>query len=355
MKRSIQILARLYALVLNLYPCAYQVEYGEELQAVFYLAVNDAAQRDGLSVLWMGLRELRDLPCSIILEHWRERRKHNMATERGSLFTFKSGSWREALAALVPFLLAGVSTLLDYLPPPTILPQWLEIVIAILLLGSLLSLSVIGVTKRFPRWFLPYVGLLFPLFSAYIISDLVPNPYDVLPAAADSWLLRQITYSVKLWIGLLVAGLFVVLIARLLPPLRPFYVRVRRDWTLLSFILYGATLFCLLAGFDDYVGEEPYQIMALLLLAGGGWVYLRSARPWRRIVALLGGLTLAMAVAAAGKVILRSSANWPYARHVPWQPAAMSVIIMWGWLALVISAPALLNLLPRSDEGLRTE
>ena len=51
MRRSIQILTRLYALLLNLYPRAYRVEYGEERQAVYTLAVDEAAQQGGFSVI----------------------------------------------------------------------------------------------------------------------------------------------------------------------------------------------------------------------------------------------------------------------------------------------------------------
>ena len=83
-----------------------------------------------------------------------------------------------------------------------------------------------------------------------------------------------------------------------MPPLRPFYQRLRRDWTLLSFLLYGSTLFVLVFAFDDYINEEPYKIAAMLLLVAGGWLYLRSARPWQRLLALSAGLTLGMTVAA---------------------------------------------------------
>lgn len=351
MKRSIHILARVYALLLNLYPRAYQVEYGEELETVFNLAANEVAQRGGFSVIWMSLRELRDLPGAIILEHRRERRKQEMTTERGSLLNFEPGSWREAMAALAPFLLFGVfPTFLDYLRLSTIGPKWLEIVLALSLLGSLLSLFVIGVVKGFPRWFLPYVGLPLTLFSVYIFSDLVSSLRNVLIMPADPWFLVQFAYQGQLWIGLLAAGLFVVLITRTLPPWRPFYWRLRRDWTLLSFIMYGATLFALLFTFDDYVNEEPYKIVAMLLLAAGGCFYLRGAHAWQRLLALFTGLTLAMIVAAAGKVILNSSQNWPYPRDFTWHTEVICTVIIWGWLVVVILTPVLLNLLPRPDK-----
>ncbi len=160
MNRCIQLLARLYALLLNLYPRVYQVEYNEERQIVFNMVVHEAAQQGGMTVIWISLRELRDLPGAIILAHRRERGKHKMTTDKDSLLTFEPGSWREAVAALAPFLLFGAfPTFLGYLRLATIVPHWLEIVLALNLLGLFLSLFVIGVIKGFPRWFLPYVGL----------------------------------------------------------------------------------------------------------------------------------------------------------------------------------------------------
>jgi hypothetical protein len=40
---------------------------------------------------------------------------------------------------------------------------------------------------------------------------------------------------------------------------------------------------------------------------------------------------------------------WPHSHFFTWQTEAMSTVIMWGWLVLVIFAPALLDLLPHPD------
>jgi len=348
MKRRIPVLTRLYGLLLKLYPRAYQAEYGEELQSVFDMTVNETIQRGGLSVIRMSLRELRDLPGAIALEHWRERSKRNMVAEGGSRFTFDPGSWRETLVALAPFLIFGVFPALSYLRL-TGVPQWLEVVLAIGLLGALLALLVIGIIKGVPRWFLPYLGFPLALFSVYGAFGLMRNLHAAWLIPQGSWILRQTVYQGLLWSGLLVAAFCVALVTRVVAPWRSFHWRLRGDWTLLPFALYGATLLALFLTFDDYAGEEPYTIVGLLLLAAGGWFYLRSTRPWRRSLALFSGLTSAMAVAAAGKAILYSSPIWPYPRHFTWQREAMGTVIMWGWLALAIFAPGLLGLLARPD------
>jgi hypothetical protein len=144
-------------------------------------------------------------------------------------------------------------------------------------------------------------------------------------------------------------ALFVVLVTRAVPVWHPLHRLLRRDGTLLSFSLYGAALFALSLTFDDYVGDRPYKIAATLLLAAGAWCYLRSARPWQRLLALFAGLTSSMAVAAVGKAILYANPSWHHSGLFTPRSEAMSTIIMWGWLVLAISAPALLILLPRSD------
>jgi len=354
-KRNKRILTRLYALLLNLYPRAYRVEYDEELQTVFNLAVNEAAQQGGFSVIWMSIRELRDLPGGIIFEHWRERRKRRMTTERGSLLTFEPGSWRETLAAMAPFLLLGLlPPLLHLMSLPPLIPAWLRIGLTLGLVGLLGSLFITGMLKGVQRWVLPYVGVFLSLFSVYAFSELLFGLFAVLVGRRDPWFLRQVVYQGKLWIGLFVATLFIVLVAWVSPRWRPFYWRIRRDWTLLSFVLYGASLFALLLTFDDYPYDEPYIMAGMVILAMGGWFYLRSRWLWQRALALFTGLTLAMAVAAAGKAVIYSIPGWSSGMFT-WQTEAMSTAIMWGWLVMMVFAPILMNLLPRPAEHLPTE
>jgi hypothetical protein len=221
--------------------------------------------------------------------------------------------------------------------------------VAVALGGALLALLVLGLIKGVPRWFLPYLGLPLALLSVYGAFDLVHDLPRTLLTPERPWIVRQTVYQGPLRSAPLPAALGLALVTRVVGPLRPLHWRLRRDWTLLPFTLYGVPLFALFLTFDDYAREEPYRIAAMLLLAAGGWFYLRSARPWRRALALFIGLTLAMAVAAAGKAILYASADWPSPRHFTWQTEAMSAVIMWGWLVLVMSASGLLGLLPRPD------
>ncbi len=152
MKHCAQILVRIYARMLGLYPRRYRADYGEELQTVFSLVVNEAAQRGRFSVIRLGWRELRDLPGAVIREHWRERKKE-METETSVPTTFEPAPWREGLAAIALFLLGALGCLLSWLH--LVLPPWL----AIGFLLYPLFMFALGLIKGLRRWFLPYAGL----------------------------------------------------------------------------------------------------------------------------------------------------------------------------------------------------
>jgi hypothetical protein len=370
MKRSAQILARMYTRLLSLYPRRYRAEYGEELRAVFSLLVNEAAQRGRFSVIRLGWREMRDMPGAVIREHRRERRKRKMATKTSVLPTFEPGSWREWLAAMVLFLLLALGSLLSYLH--IALPLWLGYG---LFLVFLLMLAL-GLIKGLPRWFLPYTGVIgVPLSWALTTRGTIMGINTrggmvgsllrwtdrhffalLRPSASDPWIVRAVYGAGELWFVLLGIAALTVLIAAACRPLRPFYLRLRDDWTLLSFGLYGAMVMAVNMAFEDYPHphKQLYIFVASLILVAGAWVYLRSAHLWQRSLALFAGITLSMAVAATGKAILYANPLlWPpAARGFTWQSEVLCTVFLWGWLAAVVMAPALLRLLPHPDKSL---
>jgi len=368
MKRNVQILMRLYTCMLGLYPQQYQAEYGEELQTVFSLVVNEAAQRGRFSVIRLGWRELRDLPGAVIREYWRERKKE-METETSVPTTFEPAPWHEGLAAIALFLLGALGSLLNCLH--LVLPPWLAI-------GFLLYpvlVFVLGLIKglRRWRWFLPYAGLVgwvlgWALTTRGTIMGIDTRAgwigsllswtdrllYGIV-RPGDPWIVRAVYGSGRSWFGLLGLAVFAVLIIAVWRPLRPLYVRMRDDWTLLSFGLYGATLVAASVTFEDYPSARwPYTIVMLLILATGALVYLRSARPRQRGLALFVAMALSMAVGAAGKAIIYAGPLWhrPY-RTFTWQTEALSAVFLWGWLGVIVLAPTLLGLLPRPAKPLQ--
>ncbi len=105
-----------YSLLLYLFPKAYHDEYGDEMQAVFDLSLEDALRAGKFEVVKVFLRELVALPAAIIHEILRKPRYGLAAQvsilEKSSYMKTipkieweELGSWRATLASLLPLWL----------------------------------------------------------------------------------------------------------------------------------------------------------------------------------------------------------------------------------------------------------
>jgi hypothetical protein len=351
---GLRLAARLYGLLLRLYPRRFRAEFAEEMLAVFTATVTEAAGWQTLArVCW---REWRDAPVAIIRAHWRERSR-SMETQ-----TMERVSGWGALAALVVFLFTAMAGIIEGRPWGDAATPLLTIGVG--LLGAVIVLLILGAIKGLPVWSLPAAGLFLVLIAYFLIIPQGPSPFaDWLPPTLSRFFRWWYAYrpvhplleAGQIWLTLLTLLGLIVLTAAALPPLRPFYERLRRDWTLLSFAVYGAALFGLYFTFDEYRREEFYLVASVVLLAAGAWVYLRSDGLQRRALALFAALTLAMATAALGKWLIVPIQEWPAGSglHPPessrW-PETLPTVVMWGWLMIVMAAPALLMLLPRPPQ-----
>jgi len=100
--------------------------------------------------------------------------------------------------------------------------------------------------------------------------------------------------------------------------------------------------------------------VSLLSLAAGAWGYLRSASSRKRLLALLAGVILAMSSMTVGKWIIVPRQDWPV--WFGWHPVeterwfeSLRTLVEAGWMLVVISIPALLNLLPRPAQPVSSE
>ena len=276
-----------------------------------------------------------------------------MIKKFSAYFNFEYGSSSEFFSAMFPFILLG-----GFLPLMNLLTRsgWLvarsPLVngIGIVSVGLLGILFLSGLVSGLPRWSLPYLGFLLSLVSVYGFPQLLDRWWraNYQSLYDRSWFLGQIGYQGYLWIGLTIATLLLILVIGLIPALR----RFKNDWTLLPFTLYGATPFALVATFDDYVNEEPYELLAFFVLFAGAWVYLNSEDPRRRFLSLFGGLTVSMFIAAVAKAIISSSQPWFYpSQSSSWMDEVISIstVIMWMWIALSMLVSLILILFPRPD------
>ena len=343
----------LYALLLYLFPRRYREEYGEELQSVFNLSLDDAIKIGPMEFAWVILRELISLPTTILYEHLRERRRTKMTEIFASRFDFAPGSRKEVLAAVAPFLLFGAIPILVGLSSRFIAitrPYILEEVLSICMLASVISLLVVGFFRSVPRWFMPYLGLPLPILSLYILSGLVEKWGGFSIPYLSSRFLRTFVQDGLVWGILIPLILLLVVFSVIIPRFRPFYWRLRTDWTLLGFILYGAAPVMALVRFEGYVNYGPFVLLVFLILTAGGWLYLRNDVPWKKFLILIGGMTLSMFTAAVGQAVLYENSQYksprPYT-NFPWWNTVDQTVIAWMWLMLIMILPLAINLLPR--------
>jgi len=345
-----QFLRKFHRLLLNLYPKKYREEYSEELHTVFNLSLDDAMGR--VEEIEIFLRELAGLPKAILYEHMRERRS-KMTEKFASRFDFPQGSRSEFLAVLASFMIPMAvilfsNALINFFGVVPAKTFWLNVLFGVAFFGSFLGVFAVGLVAGAPRWFLPYLGFALSIINLFTHTLVFPpdwSGFSFLQYA--SRFVRGFVRQGTVWIGVIVFVILMVLFAALIPKFRPLYKRLKEDWTLLAFVIYGVVPLAIILTFDDYQGEGLYVLTANLILAIGGWFYLRAQIPWKRYMILFIGLALSMAIAAVGKAIIYKY-FWEGVRHFTWQSEMMSTVTLWVWLALFMLTPLVLKLLPRS-------
>ena len=360
----VRLTCRVYGLFLGLYPRRYRIEYGTEMRSVFELTAEQADRRGLFSLLKLCLRELRDLPGAIVHEHWCDAQRNAEDTTmterpdnghvRNNLKELPDAApgprtdrpcpWVETLAGLIPFLFIGLwSIVLALLASPP--PLWQLIAyVGPLVAGYVVTLTGLGVgwARGFPRWSYAYV-LFVPLFSLYVSIAV----YSTILSYA--YVLCVPLFSAV--IPLAVMAIVVLVVTRSRPPLAQLVTNVWRDWTRLSFALYGLVPILVWFAFDEVEDRFvlPFMIALTLILAGGALAYLRSARAWQRAIALLAGTVLARVVATAGIKIYWNTHPLPWMTGPPdrWYDIVRASATGVALLLAFLFAPALLGLLRR--------
>lgn len=218
-------------------------------------------------------------------------------------------------AVFLPFLLPIFYLNGIFLPPLTAATA-VPCLLSALGLPFLILLVVVwwtGLRRGFPLWALPALGMLFFIFSAmlqFAAQVLVLITYTLPAFGRFGWPDGLVQ---KLWLMILVQMVFlelmvaaVVGLLRIAPALLR---RVRQDWTLLSFFLYGLAILPAL-GNDEFRGLEAYQTAGLLILAAGAGLYLVVPRRWQRVLVLLCPAVLSPAVISLGLYQTFPTQSW---------------------------------------------
>lgn len=232
----------------------------------------------------------------------------------------------EAFLAALPFLLSGVSYLVEKLNIPalhsTTSPFWTALLVLPRLAGVWLILAglAIGIALGFPRWAISFLA------------------WGIL----TSWAWGSATFNGQhvgglIWMGLLGAFLIGPLARRSFQPLRSLVDRLRQEWTVVSLALY------ILFGWvymDDDMNHHPLLLgfitVTTLAVSLGAWGYFRAGTPLRRILWLIGGLL------AASVLNMVSSATWDYAAYYG-VPANTDNGILVGMIFFIVLAVFMLG------------
>lgn len=296
-------LVRLYSLALWLYPASFRTEYGEEMQVIFRLRLEDAIGRGRSALLATTCKEALTLPSGALAAHAQVRKSPNFLSffmdlpnfliEKGSKMSIRhlfpksteKIPWFIAILSLVPFILPGpLAPLLSYHPwwDPNELP-FIEVARFPVTAGLIILGFLIGILRHFPRWsylYSLYILFILPGGMIYLIDHLL---FKISPEL-QGYLL------VFLMLPLIIASPF-------LHFLRPFFSKIRQDWTLLSFAFYACAFFLLSTNDKD---ESPvYNLQVLLpslIIWLGALAYLLLVDPLHKVGALLGAQFLGVLI-----------------------------------------------------------
>jgi hypothetical protein len=284
--RKITWITRLYLLAMSLFPDGYRREFGDELIYAVCMGAVEAEEQGRSAFLRFAWRELRDLPMAILRAHLHERRSPMDLRPGAHLPGGPIRGWQLGTVFL-PFLLILIYPLRFWAWNHG-MPWFLAaVILAFLLLVGLVWIP--GIDRKFPLWALPGLGALLAIGSAILqsIAQAMVFLAIMLPIYGgwpESSLVEKI--GVMLLVQLLYLAVMVVAVALLLRAVPAFFARVRQDWTLLSFLLYGIALFSMV-GYDEFHGTEWFEVASLLVLAAGAGLYLLAPWRWLRVLALV--------------------------------------------------------------------
>ena len=257
----------------------------------------------------------------------------------------RPASWGETLLALGPFLLFAAFFAFVF-----ILPFFLNdmnsptfgLVAQLTLVVLMLTALFAGWVKGFPRWVFPYWGfaLIITLYLYGFNGTISGYPFR------GDW---------RVWIPVGVVALLGTLWTRGLRPIHMLFKSVWKDWTLLSFIFYGALPVLFVFAYDEVHNEGLIRTLVILIPGIGAVYYMRAENTWHRFASLVGGFTISWLV-----VMIHLGIYWN-GRQLFWMTKPGSWIETLNWtskmgatLMLILIAPVLVAIIHQVTKSRRS-
>ena len=310
-----RILGWLYAQSLKFYPPGFRNKFSVEMKQVLLSAVEETKKNGALKLLVFFGREVRNWPGSIWREHLRSRKGLSMNHNN---LAWRPLNTKELLAGLALFVLPIFSPILKIIfgYKAVINNMGYVFTLTILIIG--LVVIILGIKNGFPRWSIPYLGVsiitIIMLQAVFPLWGLFATDVKRIIKYYTKTLLARIQYSALLngffWLMPFIVLIILILLLRAWPSTRKLAQRIRQDWTLLSFAIYGGVVFALELVFEEYAYDEAWKIACRVCLALGAWIYFKTADQRKRILTLIAGVTLTYWIAAIGKWIVLPQQSW---------------------------------------------
>jgi hypothetical protein len=349
----------LYTHSLNLYPSVFRVEFSYEMKQVFSAAIEETKKNSVMKLLALFGREIRDWPGAVWREHQRSRKGYDVNQNN---LAWRPLNIKELLAGLALFILPIFPSALKLILGYTNISNGVGSFLLLAILAFVVIIIITGTLKGYPRWSLPYLGVslvtIIMLLAVPPIWELLYKDVQELVHYSTKTLMARIQYSVLLngffWLVPFVALVLLILLLMPWPRTRVLAQRIRQDWTLFSFMIYGGVVFQLELVFDEYAYDELWKITCRVCLLLGAWIYFKNADHRKRILALLAGVTLTYWIATVGKWIVLPLQRWgAFYSYDHWTYRRFelgSTLATWGWVMFFMLLPALLTRIPQPKQ-----
>lgn len=338
----------IYSTMLALFPVRYRDEYGEELLYAVRMSVEQAQARGRLFVIRLAWRELRDLPGACLQAHLSERRGLMMKLQPGAHLPDGPFKFWQLAAVFLPFSIPMLGVALDLSAGGNFTS--LICGIGVVFLGLLVIVWIIGLAKEFPIWTLPSLGLIlfFFAYGLYLISQAV-TLIVLRPIWGSFWpdsiLIRLLMYT---WFNLVYIAIVALIMMILLAFSKPLLQLARKDWSLLSFLVYTLTIPYVIMNTDEFRGLEPYQLISILILITGAVFFIILPARWTRLLVLLAATLLALTTVSLGLYQIFPAQEFaaPILSFRVWE--ALQPVLNLPALLIILCLPLLVHRLPAS-------
>jgi len=320
-----QLLIRLYAILLHLYPRRFHTDFGAEMQSVFAEAITT---EPGINSATIFFRELIDLPGSVLSAYAAQWfRGGNMSSQNE--YIIQSTRW-QAFIGILPFLAFGIVSMIGKMDHVNHLRDiYIYLAFYLLVLSGLL----IGWIRGFPLWSYSYLGwsLLFGWWWS------------------NAWI-NGIYWGSRIWILFEIMVLIALIWTRSFSPIKKFFSDISNDRTRLSLSMYTFIAFVFLI-YDE--NHHPYLLIFMaastLAIAAGAWFFLRSASLKGRAASILGGLITSNVI---GQVCnntwdAQDHYNLPEGSSSPWYMTIFRTVMILSFFAAWLFWPVAIGLYRR--------